>query len=76
MVFEVWDVHSRNLIGTYETVDGALTQLRLSYEEHPESLDGFLLGIEAEDGASMTIAEGEALKQLVVHHCPERAEAV
>jgi hypothetical protein len=50
MVFEVWDVPTRNLIGTYESVD--------------------------EEGTSITIADGPALKRLVVHHWPDRAQGV
>lgn len=76
MVFEVWDVPSRNLIGTYDSVDEALTELRLSYDEHPDSLEGLLLGAESEEGTSMKIAEGPALRSLVLHHWPDRAQAV
>jgi hypothetical protein len=76
MVFEVWDVPSRNLIGTYDSVDDALTELRVSYDQRPGSLDGLLLGAESEEGESMTIAQGVALERLVVHHCADRAQAV
>jgi hypothetical protein len=76
MVFEVWDAPTRNLVGTYESVDEALTDLRLSCDEQPQSLDGLLLGAENDDGTSVTIAEGPALERLVVHHWPDRAEAV
>jgi hypothetical protein len=76
MLFEIWDVPTRNLIGTYESVDEALTDLRLSYNERPRSLDGLLLGAENDEGTSVTIAEGLALERLVVHHWPDRAEAV
>jgi hypothetical protein len=76
MVFEVWDVPTRNLIGTYESVDEALTDLRLSYNEQPGSLDGLLLGAENEEGTAITIADGPALERLVGHHWPDRAEAV
>jgi hypothetical protein len=76
MVFEIWDVPTRNLVGTYESVDEALTDLRRSYDERSQSLDGLLLGAENDEGTSVTIAEGTALERLVVHHWPDRAEAV
>jgi hypothetical protein len=76
MVFEVWDTPTRNFVGTYGSVDEALTDLRLSYDEQPRSLDRLLLGAEHDDGTSVTIAEGADLLRLVVHHWPDRAQAV
>jgi hypothetical protein len=34
------------------------------------------VGAEDEDGNALTIAEGPALRRLVAHHLPDRAEAV
>jgi hypothetical protein len=63
-VFEIWESHSGNLAGSFETQDEALTVVRDTVEEHGRGAVGSFALLAYENGQYRTIAEGEDLAAL------------
>src|SRR5437763_648324 len=64
--YELWDIETANLIGTYETEDAALSVVRQAIETHGQDYVASLaLGSEDKRGRSKLLAKGAEL--------PERA---
>ncbi len=60
--FELWDVESGNLIGTYETEERALRVVRQALDANGEDYaQALALGSEDDDGDSEVIAKGAQL---------------
>jgi len=64
--YELWDVESRNLIGTFDTLPTALAEVRDALRAYGEGYSQFLeLGVQGATGGSRTIATGDRLVSLV-----------
>ena len=62
LIYELMDVESANLIGTYDSEGEALGIVRAAIATHGTSaMDGIALGYEDEEGNGALIAEGTAL---------------
>jgi hypothetical protein len=63
--YELWQMRTRNLIGTFATKAEALATVRQATDLHgPEFLDTIFLGHEDDKGHSRMIAEGRKLLEL------------
>lgn len=72
-MFEIWEMRSGNLAGTFSTRDEALKVVRGAVEKHGRRyVDNFSLVGEA-SGRTTTIAEGSALADLALPAAPKRA---
>ena len=62
MTFQLWEIDSANLVGSYETEEAALAVVRTAIEKHGrEAVDTIMLLREGARGRLTTIAEGAAL---------------
>jgi hypothetical protein len=62
MTFQLWDIESANLLGSYETEAAALEIVRKTIDNHGrEAIDGLMLLREAAHSRRTTIAEGAKL---------------
>ena len=72
MTYELWDLPSRNLIGTYATRREALADLRAAIANHGvDYVADFMLGQEDVEGHSRMIAKGSDLVTLALADAPE-----
>ena len=72
MIYELMDVESANLVGTYETEAAALAVVRAAIREHgPHYVEAFALGTSDEEGEGEQIAAGAALAARVLAAAPE-----
>lgn len=61
-MFQLWEMESANLVGSYPTEDAALAVVRTAIEKHGrESMDAIVLRREGARGRLTKIAEGIAL---------------
>lgn len=61
-MFQLWEMESANLVGSYPTEDAALDMVRKAIEKHGrESMDAIVLLREGARGRLTKIAEGAAL---------------
>jgi len=71
-VYELWDLPSRNLVGTYPTKRQALNDLRAMTSTHGVDYVGdLMLGEEDAQGRSHLIAQGADLIALALASRPE-----
>ena len=71
-VYEVWDLPSRNLVGTYATKKKALAALRASLDSFgADYVADFMLGQEDANGRSKMVAAGSDLVALALAFEPE-----
>jgi len=62
MMFQLWEIESANLVGSYETEDAALVVVCKAIEKHGrEAVESIMLLREGSRGRLTTIAEGAAL---------------
>jgi hypothetical protein len=62
LIYELMDVESANLVGTYESEAAALVVVRAAIEAHGRaSVAGLALGYEDDEGNGGLIAEGAGL---------------
>lgn len=67
MIFELWDMRSRNAIGSFESKSEALAAVRELVEDHGRThADDLFLGCEDEEGNSKPIAKGRQLADLAL----------
>lgn len=65
VIFELWDIASSNLLGTYPTKEEALEAVRsIIVADGPNTLSALLLAGEDDRGRSVTIASGAKLAEL------------
>ncbi len=64
VTFELWDMNSRNLVGTFDTEEAALESVRDAIERHGRNyVNTLALGREDSRGRSKMIAAGTALAE-------------
>lgn len=62
VLYELWDVETANLVGSYDSEEAALEDVANAVLAHGRSaVETLLLGRENADGGSQPIAEGPAL---------------
>jgi hypothetical protein len=66
-MFQLWEIESANLVGSYEIEHDALTVVRKAVEKHGrESVESIVLLREGSRGRLVKIAEGAALADLAL----------
>ncbi|MPZ13659.1 MAG: hypothetical protein GEU73_04425 [Chloroflexi bacterium] len=64
--YELWQSETRNLMGSFETEEEAVSLLRRMLRAHgPTYVQHIVLGYEDDDGHSKTLARGKELVDLV-----------
>ena len=64
-IFELWDMDTRNLVGTYETQEAALDIVRKTVRRHGHKhTESLALGTEDSRGNVRAVAAGQALTDL------------
>ena len=67
MFCELWDLHSGNIVGDFDSEEDALQVVRDLLEvNEPDFADALSLGRNDDDGAFAIVAEGAALAELAV----------
>jgi hypothetical protein len=67
MVYELWDVETRNLVGDYRSRDDALRVVRSAFESYGrDAVRRLALSVEDNSGITSPIAEGDALIDLAL----------
>ena len=67
MLFELWDMRSRNGIGSFASEAEALHAVQKLIEEHGRSfVDELFLGCEDDQGNSKPVAKGKELADLAL----------
>jgi len=67
MTFELWDMRSRNAIGSFDVKASALAAVRELMEDHGRAyVDDLFLGCEDDHGNSKPIAKGQELADLAL----------
>ena len=70
--FELWNMNSGNLLGTFTTEEAALSAVREAVTRHGLAyVDALALGHENSRGRSRIVAQGTALLHRVGWHGPE-----
>jgi hypothetical protein len=74
MIYELWDLPSRNLVATYTSRSEALADLRAALADHgADYVADFMLGQEDTKGRSRVIAQGSHLVSLTLASVTESA---
>lgn len=74
MIYELWDLPSRNLVATYTSKSEALADLRAALTDHgADYVADFMLGQEDTKGRSRMIARGSRLVALTLASMAESA---
>ena len=72
-IYELWDMETRNLVGTYESQEAALEMVRNAVGRHGvEHAESLALGSEDARGNVRQIAAGQALTRLATATKPHR----
>jgi len=67
MIYELWDIQSKNLVGDYRTRDEALRIVRSAFETHGrDAVRRLALSVEDRSGNTSPIADGDALIDLAL----------
>lgn len=71
MIYELWDMATLNLVGSYDGADTAVAVVRGAVDRYgPSYVEGLALVREDAAGKSSTVAEGRALLELVQRDGP------